>query len=70
MALVEIEHFPDRIAGELARGRLEVDGIGAVLFDEGFAAIGPGAMSGCRLMVDEDDYERALATLGIGKPSA
>ena len=65
MALIELARFPNRILGELARGRLAADGIEAVLFDEGFAAIGPGALSSVKLMVDRADRFAAADALGI-----
>ena len=64
MALIELAQFPDRILGELARGRLAADGIAAELFDEGFAALGLGIMGSVRLMVDERDRAAAAEALG------
>jgi len=65
MALVELARYPDRIAAELARGRLAADGIEAALFDEGFAALGLQVLSSIRLMVDEDDRRAAADSLGL-----
>ncbi|HWW65535.1 MAG TPA: DUF2007 domain-containing protein [Sphingomonadaceae bacterium] len=65
MALVELARYPDRIAAELARGRLAADGIEAALFDEGFAALGLQVLSSIRLMVDEDDRHAAADSLGL-----
>ncbi|MFS0737995.1 DUF2007 domain-containing protein [Sphingomonas sp. 1P06PA] len=64
MNLVEIARFPDRILGELARGRLAADGIEAELFDEGFAALGLGVLGSVRLMVGENDAAAARHALG------
>lgn len=65
MALIELARYPDRIAAELARGRLAADGIEAALFDEGFAALGLQVLSSIRLMVDEDDRRAAADSLGL-----
>jgi len=63
MSLVVVETLFDRMAGEIARGRLESAGIAAVLFDGGIAsAIGSG-VSGVRLMVDDADEVAARALL-------
>jgi len=59
MALVEIAIFQDNIAAEIVRGRLEAEGIAAVLFDAGLSSLGFGAMTPARLMVDESDQEAA-----------
>jgi hypothetical protein len=63
MALVELALFQNPIAAEVARGRLESEGIEAVLFGSGLASLGLGAMSPARLMVDEIDREAAEAIL-------
>ncbi|GGE86534.1 putative signal transducing protein [Sphingomonas prati] len=65
MSLIELARFPDRILGELARGRLAADGIEAELFDEGFGALGLGVMGGVRLMVAPRDVAAAGEALGI-----
>lgn len=59
MALVEIAAFQDPIAASLARGRLESEGISAILFDAGLASLGLGSMTPARLMVEESDREAA-----------
>ena len=67
MALVEIASFHDAIAAEIVHGRLEAEGITAVLFDAGLASLQLGAMTPVRLMVDESDRaaaERVLAGEG------
>jgi alkyl hydroperoxide reductase subunit AhpF len=63
MALVVVETLFDRIAGEIARGRLESAGIDAMLFDGGIASVIGGGVSGVRLMVDEADVVSARALL-------
>ncbi len=65
MALVEIDSFPDRTLAEMARGRLVVEGIDALLFDGGVAGLGLGGLVPARLMVDEADLHAAQAVLGI-----
>jgi hypothetical protein len=65
MSLIEIARFPDRILGELARGRLAADGIAAELFDDGFGALGLGVMGGVRLMVAPRDRAAAGDALDI-----
>jgi len=65
MPLIELARFPNRIVAEIARGRLSADGIDAVLFDEGFAALGLEPLSSIRLMVDDDDHRAASESLGL-----
>ncbi len=64
MPLVVVETLFDRVAGEIARGRLETAGIAAVLFDGGIASVIGSGISGVRLMVDADDEAAAKALLG------
>ena len=64
MALTELTRFSDRILGELARGRLAADGIGSELFDDGFAALGPG-LGAVRLMIDPRDRAAAAQALDL-----
>lgn len=59
MALVELDLFHDGWAAEMARARLAAEGIEAVLFDAGLASLGLGLLAPVRLMVDEEDKERA-----------
>lgn len=62
-ALVVVETLYDRVAAEIARGRLESAGIPAMVFDGAIASvIGPG-VSGVRLMVDARDEHDARALL-------
>ncbi len=63
MSLVVVETLFDRIAGEIARGRLESAGIDAVLFDGGIASIIGSGLSGVRLMVDAGNEAAARALL-------
>lgn len=63
MALVELATFSDRIEAEIVRGRLASEGVEAVLFDGGLSSLGLGGLAPARLMVDEDDRDRALALL-------
>ncbi|HET7316151.1 MAG TPA: DUF2007 domain-containing protein [Sphingomicrobium sp.] len=63
--LVELARFPTRIEADLARLKLESEGIEAVLFDAQTASIGWGPMMPVRLMVldsDRNDAERVLAS--------
>jgi hypothetical protein len=53
--LVELARFPTRIAADLARLRLESEGIDAILFDAETAGIGWGPMMPVRLMVLDSD---------------
>jgi hypothetical protein len=53
--LVELARFQTRIAADLARLKLESEGIEAVLFDAETAGIGWGPMVPVRLMVLESD---------------
>ncbi len=55
MALVQVARLDSRIAAEIVRGRLESEGIPAMLFDDGLASLGIGSLTPVRLMVDEDD---------------
>lgn len=65
MPLVAVDTVFSPVEAEIMRGRLEADGIPAVLFDTGIASlIGPG-LSGIRLMVDEDDADEARRLLGL-----
>ncbi len=64
MALVEVETLYDRMAAEIARGRLEAAGIDAVLFDAGIVSLIGGGLSGVRVMVADDDAAAARLLLG------
>ena len=61
MSLVELGRFPTPVEADLARLRLEAEGIIAILFDAtSFYSI---LASGVRLMVDEEDLAEALKIL-------
>jgi hypothetical protein len=62
--LVELARFPTRIAADLARLKLESEGIDAVLFDAETASIGWGPMMPVRLMVLDSDRWIAMKLLG------
>ena len=67
MALVELARFGNRIEAELARLRLESEGVDAILFDAEMNSFGWGPMMPVRLMVLDDDRdlaERLLAEDG------
>jgi hypothetical protein len=66
--LVVLATFGTRIEADLARMRLEVDGIDAVLFDAETHSIGWGPMMPVRLMVLERDRWRA--TKALEEPAA
>lgn len=55
MALVQVARLDSRMAAEIVRGRLESEGIPAMLFDDGLASLGIGSLTPVRLMVDEGD---------------
>jgi hypothetical protein len=55
VALVQVARLDSRMAAEIVRGRLESEGIPAMLFDDGLASLGIGSLTPVRLMVDEDD---------------
>jgi hypothetical protein len=62
--LVELARFQTRIAADLARLKLESEGIDAVLFDAETASIGWGPMMPVRLMVLDSDRWLAAKLLG------
>lgn len=64
MALTMIAEYGDRIEADLARLNLGAEGIIAYIFDGGMASLGLGMMTPARLMVDEDDADRARQALG------
>lgn len=61
--LVEIARFQNRTEAELARLNLQSDGIEAVLFGAEMGSLGFGPLLPIRLMVLDDDRERALRLL-------
>ena len=59
MALVEAARFYDSLAAGAAQSRLSDEGVESFIFDMGMALQGVGFAIPVRLMVDEDDLERA-----------
>jgi Putative prokaryotic signal transducing protein len=65
MSLVELARFASAHEAELARGRLEYNGIHAVCFDAGMnIGEGVGFLIPVRLMILAEDRDEALAILG------
>jgi hypothetical protein len=62
--LVELARFSTRVAADLARLRLESEGVDAILFDAETASLGWGPMMPVRLMVLESDRWLAEKLLG------
>jgi len=63
MALVELARFESRVRADLARMRLEADGLTAILFDEGMSDLGLGSIMPIRLMVLDEEYDEAKRLL-------
>ena len=63
MALVELARFENRVRADLARMRLESDGLAAILFDEGMNDLGLGSIMPIRLMVLDEEYDEAKRLL-------
>ncbi len=63
MALAEAAKFYDSLSAGAAQSRLEAEGIESFLFDIGMTHQGMGFAIPARLMVDEDDLERARRLL-------
>ena len=64
MSLAEAAKFTNPHEAELAKHRLENEGIPAFTFDTGFnSALGGVSLAPVRLMVDESDLDRARAIL-------
>jgi hypothetical protein len=61
MSLVEFRRFYSQVDAELARLRLQAEGIESVIFDA--SAHYAGAITGVRLMVLEEDKEEAERVL-------
>lgn len=61
--VVEVARFTTRVEADLARLHLQSEGIEAILFDADTHAIGWGPMMPVRLMVLDDDRERAANLL-------
>ncbi len=65
MSLVELARFAYAHEAELARGRLESNGVHAVCFDSGMnIGEGVGFLIPVRLMILAEDRDEALAILG------
>ncbi|HEY0446490.1 MAG TPA: DUF2007 domain-containing protein [Allosphingosinicella sp.] len=63
MALVELAKFYNGFEAGIVRGRLEAEGIDSFLFDFDNAIEGIGFVIPVRVMVDEDDLDRARRIL-------
>lgn len=64
--LVELARFSTRVEAELARLNLEAEGIDVVLFGAEMGSLGLGPLLPIRLMVLDEDRERALQLLQEG----
>lgn len=65
--LVTVATFPDVPQAELARQRLEMEGVQAFVFDEQTVAVMPfmaGSLGGIRVQVSPDDEAKAREILG------
>lgn len=69
MSLVELARFQNRVEAELARLRLESQGIDAVLFGAETGSLGLGPMMPVRLMVLDEDLVDAARVLASEGPS-
>jgi hypothetical protein len=68
--LVTVATFSDAPEADLARQRLELEGIPAFVMDAQTAGVMPylaGAMGGVRVQVEPKDLQRAKEILGIGE---
>ena len=63
MALIELARFQTKVEADLARLRLEADGLHVMLFDEGMNYIGLGSIMPIRLMVLDEEYDEAAGIL-------
>jgi hypothetical protein len=63
MALVEVARFYNSFEGGAAQSRLTSEGIESFLFDINMNWEGMGGVIAIRLMVDEDDFQRARRLL-------
>jgi hypothetical protein len=64
VSLVELARFGTRVEADLARLALEAEGIDAVIFDaETNSFFGGGGLISVRLMVLEEDVDKAFALL-------
>lgn len=64
MSLVELKRYGHKVEADLARLKLEDEGIHAVLMDEGLNSLfGAGGLMAVRLMVLDEDRDRAIEIL-------
>jgi hypothetical protein len=63
MALVELAKYYNSFEAGVVQGRLEADGIECHMFDFNMTLEGIGFLIPVRLMVDEDDLDRARRIL-------
>lgn len=68
MSLVELARFNSRVEADLARLFLDSEGIDAILFDAEMNSYGWGPMMPVRVMVLDEDLERAEALLAEDRP--
>lgn len=61
--LVELARFSSRVEADLARLNLEAEGIDVVLFGAEMGSLGLGPLLPIRLMVLDEDRDRAAALL-------
>lgn len=64
--LVELARFRTRVEADLARLKLQSEGVEAVLFDAETSGVGWGPIMPVRLMVLDEDRVRAEALLSEG----
>jgi hypothetical protein len=63
MALVELARFQTKVEADLARLRLEAEGLHPILFDEGMNYIGLGSIMPIRMMIHEEEFAEAAGVL-------
>jgi hypothetical protein len=68
--LVELVTVNDVPLAAILQGRLQAEGIDATLFDAGFSGLLGGGYPGIRLMVPEDDEDRARTLLDLPEKKA
>lgn len=66
MSLVELARFQTRVEADLARMKLESEGVDAVLFDAETSSVGWGPIMPVRLMVLDEDRAEAERLLREG----
>ena len=59
MSLIELARFQTRVEADLARMKLESEGLDAVLFDADTSSVGWGPIMPVRLMVLDEDHAEA-----------